>query len=165
MAQDPEFHKTKRLPPYVFAEVNALKAEARADGEDVVDFGMGNPDQPPPKHITQKLIETLNDPRVHRYSTSRGRPGLRRAISAYYDRRFGVGIDPEREAVVAFSKALLREAQVAVAPGIGFGEFGEGFVRFGLVENEQRIRQAVRNIRRFLNSPTHKKSVKAARVE
>ena len=82
MAKDPEFHKIRRLPPYVFAEVNALKAKARAAGEDVIDFGMGNPDQPPPEHITAKLTETLNDPRVHRYSTSRGIPGLRRAISS-----------------------------------------------------------------------------------
>ena len=165
LAQRLADQRTDRQVGHVVIVHDIKMDDVGAGGEDVVDFGMGNPGQPPPGHITQKLIETLNDPRVHRYSTSCGIPGLRCAISAYYDRRFGGEVDPEREAVVAFSKALLREAQVAVAPGIGFGEFGEGFVRFGLVENEQRIRQAVRNIRRFLNSPTHKKSVKAARVE
>src|SRR3546814_3257430 len=81
MTQD--FHRIKRLPPYVFAEVNALKSKARAAGEDIIDFGMGNPDQPPPQHVIDKLAETLADPRAHRYSTSRGIPGLRRAPCAY----------------------------------------------------------------------------------
>jgi alanine-synthesizing transaminase len=97
---DNEFYRTKRLPPYVFAEVNKLKAAARAAGQDIVDFGMGNPDMPPPKHVIEKLTETLQDPRVHRYSNSRGIPGLRKALAAYYGRRFNVEIDPEREAIV-----------------------------------------------------------------
>jgi len=90
-----EFHRIKRLPPYVFNEVNAMKAKARAAGEDIIDFGMGNPDSPTPPHIVEKLVETVADPRTHRYSASRGIPGLRKAIAAYYERRFGVEIDPE----------------------------------------------------------------------
>ena len=99
-----KFHKIRRLPPYVFAEVNAMKAEARAVGEDIIDFGMGNPDQPPAPHIIEKLKETVEDPKVHRYSNSRGISGLRKAISAYYGRRFGVEVDPETEAIVTLDR-------------------------------------------------------------
>ncbi len=88
------FHRIKRLPPYVFAEVNALKANARAGGADIIDLGMGNPDMQTPQHIVDKLVETVNKPRVHRYSASKGIPGLRRAQAAYYARRFGVKLDP-----------------------------------------------------------------------
>lgn len=95
-----EFHRIKRLPPYVFAEVNAMKAAARAAGEDIIDFGMGNPDMPSPEHVVEKLVETVRNPRTHRYSNSRGIPGLRKAICAYYDRRFNVSVDPETEAIV-----------------------------------------------------------------
>ncbi|MBO6785013.1 MAG: aminotransferase class I/II-fold pyridoxal phosphate-dependent enzyme, partial [Alphaproteobacteria bacterium] len=95
-----EFHRIRRLPPYVFAEVNAMKATARAAGADIIDFGMGNPDLPTPPHIVEKLVETVQDPRTHRYSNSRGIPGLRKALSGYYERRFGVDIDPETEAIV-----------------------------------------------------------------
>ena len=114
-----DFYRIKRLPPYVFAEVNALKARARAAGEDIIDFGMGNPDQPPPGHVTDKLIETLANPRVHRYSTSRGIPGLRRAIAAYYERRFGVTLDPEREAIVTIGskEGLSNLCQAITSPG------------------------------------------------
>jgi alanine-synthesizing transaminase len=114
-----EFHRIKRLPPYVFAEVNALKSKARAAGEDIIDFGMGNPDQPPPQHVIDKLAETLADPRVHRYSTSRGIPGLRRALCAYYARRFGVELDPEREAIVTLGskEGLANLAQAITSPG------------------------------------------------
>lgn len=83
-----DFHRIKRLPPYVFDEVNKMKAAARAAGEDIIDLGMGNPDSPTPKHIVDKLVEAAQDPRAHRYSTSRGIPGLRRANAAYYKRRF-----------------------------------------------------------------------------
>ena len=114
-----EFHRIKRLPPYVFAEVNALKAEARARGEDIIDFGMGNPDQPPPPHVVTKLVETINDPRAHRYSTSRGIPGLRKAVVAYYGRRFGVDLDPEREIIVTLGskEGLANLAQAITSPG------------------------------------------------
>jgi len=117
MTQD--FHRIKRLPPYVFAEVNALKSKARAAGEDIIDFGMGNPDQPPPQHVIDKLAETLADPRAHRYSTSRGIPGLRRAHCAYYARRFGVELDPEREVIVTLGskEGLANLAQAITSPG------------------------------------------------
>ena len=116
---DSEFHRVKRLPRYVFSEVNNLKAEARAAGRDIIDFGMGNPDQPPPRHVADKLVETLQDPRVHRYSNSRGIPGLRRALAAYYARRFGVELDPEREAIVTLGskEGLANLAQAITSPG------------------------------------------------
>ncbi len=114
-----ELFRLSGLPPYVFAEVNAMKAAARRRGEDVIDLGMGNPDGPPPAHVVQKLVETLNNPRVHGYSTSRGIPGLRRAQAAYYQRRFDVALDPETEVVVTLGskEGLANLAQAIVAPG------------------------------------------------
>lgn len=114
-----EFHAIRRLPPYVFAEVNAMKARARSTGEDIIDFGMGNPDFPTPRHIVEKLTETVQDPRTHRYSESRGIKGLRRAIAGYYDRRFGVAIDPETEAVVTIGskEGLANLAGAITSPG------------------------------------------------
>jgi len=116
---DQTFHRIKRLPPYVFAEVNAMKASARAAGEDVIDFGMGNPDSATPQHVVDKLVEAVSDPRTHRYSTSRGIPGLRRANAAYYDRRFGVDIDPETETIVTLGskEGFANLAQAISAPG------------------------------------------------
>ena len=116
---DQIFHRIKRLPPYVFAEVNAMKASARAAGEDVIDFGMGNPDSATPQHVVDKLVEAVSDPRTHRYSTSRGIPGLRRANAAYYDRRFGVDIDPETETIVTLGskEGFANLAQAISAPG------------------------------------------------
>ena len=113
------FHRIKRLPPYVFAEVNAMKASDRAAGEDVIDFGMGNPDSATPQHVVDKLVEAVSDPRTHRYSTSRGIPGLRRANAAYYDRRFGVDIDPETETIVTLGskEGFANLAQAISAPG------------------------------------------------
>ncbi|MBI3513138.1 MAG: LL-diaminopimelate aminotransferase, partial [Proteobacteria bacterium] len=110
---------TKRLPPYVFAEVNAMKDRARAAGEDIIDFGMGNPDMPTPRHIVEKLIETVQNPRTHRYSNSRGIPGLRKAIAAYYARRFGVELDPETEVIVTLGskEGLANLAQAITSPG------------------------------------------------
>ncbi|HKT19649.1 MAG TPA: LL-diaminopimelate aminotransferase [Stellaceae bacterium] len=114
-----EFYRIKRLPPYVFAEVNALKAKARAAGRDVIDLGMGNPDGATPDHIVKKLIETVQNPRAHGYSASRGIPGLRRAQAAYYRRRFGVELDPEREVIVTLGskEGLANLAQAITAPG------------------------------------------------
>ena len=96
-----EFERIQALPPYVFAEVNAMKDAARAAGEDIIDLGMGNPDLAPPDHVVEKLVETVRNPRVHRYSASRGIRGLRRAVAGYYQRRFDVRLDPEREVIVA----------------------------------------------------------------
>ncbi|HEX3036152.1 MAG TPA: aminotransferase class I/II-fold pyridoxal phosphate-dependent enzyme [Thermodesulfobacteriota bacterium] len=95
-----EFSLIKRLPPYVFAIVNELKSKARARGEDIIDLGMGNPDQPTPKHIIDKLVEAARNPKNHRYSASAGIPKLRLAICKWYKRNYGVDLDPETEAVV-----------------------------------------------------------------
>jgi alanine-synthesizing transaminase len=114
-----EFHSVRRLPPYVFAEVNRLKAAARARGADIVDLGMGNPDMPTPQHIVDKLVETINKPRTHRYSASKGIPGLRKAQAAYYARRFGVKLDPETEIVATLGskEGFANIAQAISAPG------------------------------------------------
>ena len=114
-----EFHRIKRLPPYVFAEVNAMKAKARAAGDDIIDFGMGNPDQPTPPHIVDKLIEAARNPRAHRYSTSRGIPGLRKALVNYYERRFNVSLDPDSEAIVTLGskEGLANLANAITSPG------------------------------------------------
>jgi alanine-synthesizing transaminase len=114
-----EFHRIRRLPPYVFAEVNAMKARARAQGADIIDFGMGNPDQPTPAHIVEKLVEVVRDPKAHRYSQSRGIPGLRKALAGYYARRFGVTVDPETETIVTLgSKEGLANLSAAItSPG------------------------------------------------
>src|SRR5512139_3486268 len=94
-----EFKRIKRLPPYVFAIVNELKVKARARGEDIIDFGMGNPDLATPPHIVDKLVEAARKPRNHRYSASRGITKLRAAIAGWYRRRYDVVIDPETEAI------------------------------------------------------------------
>ncbi|MDM8009691.1 MAG: LL-diaminopimelate aminotransferase [Parasphingorhabdus sp.] len=114
-----EFYRIKRLPPYVFAEVNAMKAEARARGEDIIDLGMGNPDGMPAKHVIDKLCETANDPTAHRYSASKGIKGLRKAQAAYYKRRFDVDLDPESEVIVTLGskEGLANLAQAITAPG------------------------------------------------
>ena len=119
MIMEQEFHRIRRLPPYVFAEVNAMKARARAAGDDIIDFGMGNPDQPTPPHIVAKLTETVQDPRTHRYSSSRGIPGLRKAISAYYGRRFGLDVEPETETIVTLGskEGLANLAAAVTSPG------------------------------------------------
>jgi alanine-synthesizing transaminase len=113
------FHRIRRLPPYVFGEVNAMKAQARAAGRDIIDLGMGNPDQPTPAPIVEKLIEAVRNPRTHRYSVSRGIQGLRRAQARYYARRFGVALDPETEIVVTLGskEGLANLAQAITAPG------------------------------------------------
>ena len=95
----PHFHRIERLPPYVFNIVNELKAAARARGEDIIDFGMGNPDQPTPRHIVDKLVEVAQRPNTHRYSVSRGIPRLRRAICDWYRRRYDVHLDPDSQAI------------------------------------------------------------------
>jgi len=116
---DEDFYRIRRLPPYVFAEVNAMKAAARARGEDVIDLGMGNPDSAPPKHVIDKLAEVAAKPTAHRYSASRGIPGLRKAQAAYYQRRFNVTLDPDKEVIVCLGskEGLANLAQAITAPG------------------------------------------------
>ncbi len=114
-----DFPRVKRLPAYVFAITNELKMQARARGEDIIDFGMGNPDQPTPKNIVDKLIETAKRPDTHRYSASRGIPRLRLAISNWYKRRFDVDLDPDTETIVTIGskEGLANLAQAVVGPG------------------------------------------------
>ncbi len=114
-----DFYRIRRLPPYVIAEVNAMRAAARAAGEDIIDLGMGNPDLPPPPHVIAKLAEVAAKPDAHGYSASKGIPGLRRAQANYYAQRFGVELDPEREIVVTLGskEGLANLAQAITAPG------------------------------------------------
>ena len=114
-----EFYRMKRLPPYVIAEVNAMRATARAGGEDIIDLGMGNPDLPPPQHVIDKLCEVAMKPDSHGYSASRGIPGVRRAQANYYARRFGVELDAETEVVMTLGskEGLASLATAITAPG------------------------------------------------
>lgn len=114
-----EFQRIKRLPPYVFNIVNELKAKARARGEDIIDFGMGNPDQPTPGHIVAKLVEAAQRGDTHRYSVSRGIPRLRKAIAGWYRSRFDVTLDPETEAIVTIGskEGLAHLALATLGPG------------------------------------------------
>jgi alanine-synthesizing transaminase len=114
-----EFHRVRRLPPYVFEQVNRLKAAARANGADIVDLGMGNPDLPAPKHVIEKLCETAGKPRTDRYSASKGIVGLRKAQAAYYERRFGVKLNPDTQVVATLGskEGFANMAQAITAPG------------------------------------------------
>ena len=114
-----EFTRINRLPPYVLAEVTALKAAARAHGEDIIDFGMGNPDQPTPKHIVDKLAEVAQRSDTHRYSLSKGIPRLRRAMTNWYKSRYDVDLDPETQAIVTIGskEGLAHLALAMVSPG------------------------------------------------
>ncbi|MXO65033.1 LL-diaminopimelate aminotransferase [Altericroceibacterium endophyticum] len=114
-----EFYRIKRLPPYVIAEVNGMRAAARQAGRDIIDLGMGNPDLPPPQHVIDKLCEVASNGTSHGYSQSKGIPGLRRAQANYYGRRFGVELDPESEVVVTLGskEGLASLATAITAPG------------------------------------------------
>jgi alanine-synthesizing transaminase len=114
-----DFYRIQRLPPYVFEQVNRLKASARAAGADIIDLGMGNPDQPTPAHIVEKLVETARREGTHGYSASRGIKGLRRAQAAYYERRFGVKLDPDTQVVATLGskEGFANMAQAITAPG------------------------------------------------
>ncbi|GIX19335.1 MAG: LL-diaminopimelate aminotransferase [Erythrobacter cryptus] len=114
-----QFYRMKRMPPYVIAEVNAMRHAARLAGQDIIDLGMGNPDQPPPQHVIDKLCEVAAKPDAHGYSQSKGIPGLRRAQAGYYARRFGVELDPETEVVVTMGskEGLSSLATAIIAPG------------------------------------------------
>ena len=114
-----DFHRVRRLPPYVFEQVNRLKAVARNAGADIIDLGMGNPDLPAPKHVVDKLVETATKPRVDRYSASKGIAGLRRAQASYYARRFGVKLDPDTQVVATLGskEGFANMAQAITGPG------------------------------------------------
>ncbi|HXW23496.1 MAG TPA: LL-diaminopimelate aminotransferase [Xanthobacteraceae bacterium] len=114
-----EFHRIRRLPPYVFEQVNRAKAAARNAGADIIDLGMGNPDLPAPAHVVEKLKEVVGKPRTDRYSASRGIPGLRRAQAGYYARRFGVKLNPDTQVVTTLGskEGFANVAQAIIAPG------------------------------------------------
>ena len=114
-----DFPRIQRLPPYVFNIVNQLKAEARSRGEDIIDFGMGNPDQPTPAHIVDKLVEVAQRKDTHRYSMSKGIPRLRRAICNWYKNKYDVDLDPGKEAIVTIGskEGLAHLALATVGPG------------------------------------------------
>jgi alanine-synthesizing transaminase len=135
-----EFYKIRRLPPYVFEEVNRVKARLRAKGVDIIDFGMGNPDLPVPEHIIDKLCETAKKPRTNRYSASRGIPGLRKAMAAYYDRRFGVKLNPDtqiistlgsKEGFANLAQAITAPGDVVIAPNPSYPIHAFGFIMAG----------------------------------
>ena len=135
-----DFHRIRRLPPYVFEEVNRLKAGLRATGVDIIDFGMGNPDMPTPQHIVDKLIETVQKPKAHGYSASKGVIGLRRAMAGYYERRFGVKLNPETEVVATLgskegfanlAQALTAPGDVIICPNPAYPIHAYGFIMAG----------------------------------
>ncbi|WOI53107.1 LL-diaminopimelate aminotransferase [Parvularcula sp. LCG005] len=135
-----DFHAIRRLPPYVFAEVNRQKAEARAVGRDVIDLGMGNPDLPTPSFIVDKLCEASRNPKAHGYSASKGIPGLRKAQARYYERRFGVKLDPESEVIVTLgskegfanmANAITAPGDVILAPNPSYPLHAFGFIMAG----------------------------------
>ena len=137
-----DFYKIKRLPPYVFEQVNRLKAKARAAGDDIIDFGMGNPDMPTPKHIVDKLVEVARDPKTSRYSASKGIPGLRKAMAGYYERRFGVKLNPETEVIATLgskegfanlAQAITAPGDVVLAPNPAYPIHAYGFIMAGAV--------------------------------
>jgi alanine-synthesizing transaminase len=165
-----EFHRIRRLPPYVFSEVNSAKARARTAGEDIIDLGMGNPDSPTPRHIVDKLIETVQDPRSHRYSVSAGIPGLRRALAAYYLRRFDVELDPETEVVATLGskEGLANLASAITSPGdtilvpnpsypihqFGFIIAGAGVRSLPASPDDEMLRALDRAVRHSVPKPT-----------
>jgi len=164
-----DFHRIKRLPPYVFEEVNRLKAQARAAGDDIIDFGMGNPDMPTPKHIVDKLCEVAHDPKSNRYSASRGIRGLRKAMAAYYLRRFGVTVDPDTEVIATLGSkegfanlaaAITAPGDVVLVPNPAYPIHAFGFIIAGAAirhipatNPEEYLRQVDRAARHSIPSP------------
>jgi alanine-synthesizing transaminase len=140
MTMTHDFHRIRRLPPYVFEEVNKIKAGLRAKGVDIIDFGMGNPDMPTPQHIVDKLVETVQRPDTHGYSASKGIPGLRRAMAGYYDRRFGVKLNPDTEVITTLgskegfanlAQALTAPGDVIICPNPAYPIHAYGFIMAG----------------------------------
>ncbi|MBI1408012.1 MAG: LL-diaminopimelate aminotransferase [Caulobacter sp.] len=135
-----DFHRIRRLPPYVFEEVNRIKARLRGEGVDIIDFGMGNPDMPTPKHIVDKLVETARDPKSGRYSASKGIIGLRRAMAGYYGRRYGVKLDPDSQVIATLgskegfanlANALTAPGDVIICPNPAYPIHAFGFIMAG----------------------------------
>ena len=140
MIKDREFHRIKRLPPYVFQPINEIKARARAQGADIVDLAMGNPDPATPVHITNKLVETVTKPKTNRYSTSAGIPGLRKAQAKYYAERFGVKLDPDTQVVATLgskegfanmAQAISEPGDVILSPNPSYPIHAFGFLMAG----------------------------------
>ncbi|HYD72766.1 MAG TPA: aminotransferase class I/II-fold pyridoxal phosphate-dependent enzyme, partial [Candidatus Binatia bacterium] len=164
-----DFHKIRRLPPYLFEEVNRLKARLRGEGVDIVDFGMGNPDLPVPEHIVEKLCETARKPRTNRYSASRGIPGLRKAMAGYYERRFGVKLNPEtqivstlgsKEGFANLAQAITAPGDVIISPNPSYPIHAFGFIMAGGVirsveahSPEQYLRGIERAVRHSVPPP------------
>lgn len=167
MSQD--FHRIKRLPPYVFEHINPIKAKARAAGVDIIDLGMGNPDLPTPDHIVEKLKETVNDSRTHRYSASKGIPGLRKAQASYYGRRFGVKLNPDTQVVATLgskegfanmAQAITAPGDVVMVPNPTYPIHSFGFIMSGGVvrsmpaePNEDFLRALDRSVRHSIPKP------------
>jgi alanine-synthesizing transaminase len=164
-----EFHRIRRLPPYVFEHINPIKAEARAKGVDIIDLGMGNPDLPTPDHIVDKLKETVADARTHRYSASRGIAGLRKAQASYYGRRFGVKLNHDTQVVATLgskegfanmAQAITAPGDVVLVPNPTYPIHGFGFIMSGGVvrsmpaePNEEFMRVLDRAVRHSIPKP------------
>ena len=165
------FDRIERLPPYVFAEVNSMKAKERSLGEDIIDFGMGNPDTPTPQHIVEKLCETIQDSKSHRYSVSRGIIGLRRAQSNYYKRRFNVDVDPETEIVVTLgskeglanlASAITSNGDHVVVPNPSYPIHPYGFIIAGATVqsiDSKPDELFIKNLYNILSTPNNKVKV------
>ncbi len=162
------FERIDRLPPYVFAEVNSMKANERSFGEDIIDFGMGNPDSPTPKHIVEKLCETIKDPKSHRYSVSRGILGLRKAQAAYYSRRFNIDLDYDKQVLVTLgskeglanlASAITSNGDEIIVPNPSYPIHPYGFVIAGasvLSLDSQPNETFLINLHKLISSKTNK---------
>jgi alanine-synthesizing transaminase len=164
-----DFHRIRRLPPYVFAHIDPIKAKLRASGVDIIDLGMGNPDMPTPEHIVEKLKETVKDPRTHRYSSSKGIAGLRKAQASYYGRRFGVKVNPDTQVVATLGSkegfanmaaAITAPGDVVLVPNPTYPIHSFGFVMSGGVvrsmpaeANEDFLRSLDRAVRHSIPKP------------
>ena len=168
MTNKNNFERIGRLPPYVFAEVNSMKAKERSLGEDIIDFGMGNPDTPTPQHIVDKLCDTIKDPKSHRYSVSRGILGLRRAQSNYYKRRFNVEVNPETEVIVTLgskeglanlASAITANGDRVIVPNPSYPIHPYGFIIAGasvLSIDSNPNEDFINNLHKILSSPNNK---------